>query len=79
MVQAADATYILNVLQGVVPLCEDACDADDDGSISESDSTRVLNYLFLAGAPPPPPFPGCGLDPTADSLGCNTPPNTCNP
>ena len=32
----------------------------------------VLTFLFSAGTPPPAPYPNCGLDPTADQLGCNS-------
>jgi hypothetical protein len=32
---------------------------------------RLLNFLFLGAAAPPPPFPEAGVDPTAkDALGC---------
>lgn len=50
--------------------CESAADADDDGRIAVSDALRILAYLFLGEEPPPPPFPGCGLDPTPDGLSC---------
>ncbi len=50
--------------------CEDAGDSDDDGSLSITDAIGQLYFLFLQGAPPAPPYPGCGLDATEDSLGC---------
>ena len=51
--------------------CADATDSNDDGSFDISDPVYSLAWLFSPGAPPlPPPFPGCGSDPTADALGC---------
>jgi tetratricopeptide (TPR) repeat protein len=53
--------------------CLDAADTDDSGEININDSIRTFNWLFQAAAPPPPPGPeGCGEDPTADPLGCET-------
>jgi hypothetical protein len=32
----------------------------------------LLSFLFLQGAPPPPPWPDCGLDETpGDTLSCD--------
>ncbi|MFQ5655002.1 MAG: hypothetical protein ACE5GW_09760 [Planctomycetota bacterium] len=79
-VQIADAVFILTALFGVgatVP-CADACDGNDDGHLDISDAIRVLVHLFLPGSPPPPPpFPGCGEDPTLDPLDCGDHP-PCN-
>jgi hypothetical protein len=53
------------------PGCRDASDSNDDGQINLSDGVFSLNGLFSGG--PPPPSPGsavCGVDPTADDLGC---------
>ena len=44
----------------------DAADANDDGEISLTDAVFTLNFLFLGQRTPPPPFPGCGEDPTDD-------------
>ncbi|MFN0058638.1 MAG: hypothetical protein ACKVX7_09305 [Planctomycetota bacterium] len=55
----------------VLPLCRDACDANDDGAFDIADPIFALSNLFGAGANPPAPFPGCGIDPTADTLGCS--------
>jgi hypothetical protein len=69
--QVSDAVAILIVLfQGGGLGCLRAGDADDDGGVSLTDAVRVLGHLFLGGEALPPPFPGCGLDATADDLGC---------
>jgi hypothetical protein len=53
------------------PLCLDAADADDDGSIQMGDALHILKHLYVPGSPPPPPpFPDCGYDNTPDSLTC---------
>jgi len=51
--------------------CMDAGDVDDNGEVTMGDGLRALGYYFgdLASAPEPP-FPDCGLDPTADGLDC---------
>ena len=68
-----DGLFVLNyqfVLGSPEPPCFDAADADDSGSFAGLvDGIYLLNYGFVPGSPPPPaPFPGCGLDPTADAL-----------
>jgi len=35
------------------------------------DPIYMLSYLFVGGAPPPPPFIECGADPTEDALDCD--------
>ncbi len=53
--------------------CEDACDANDDGFLDASDVVFILEYLFVAGSPQPPP-PGPlepGVDPNPDALTCD--------
>ncbi len=50
--------------------CDDACDANDDGAKDLADVIYLLDALFVEGPPPPAPYPGCGLDPTSDSLDC---------
>ena len=53
------------------PPCADAADADDDGAVALADVLTILNYLFLDGPPPRPPFPQRGPDPTSgDGLEC---------
>lgn len=52
--------------------CLDAADSNDDGQIDISDGIAILDALFGEGAPPPAPGPNnCGVDPTADNLGCD--------
>jgi len=48
--------------------CADAADANDDGWVDISDAVGILLSLFLGTGPLPPPGPGCGPDPTLDSL-----------
>lgn len=66
-----DAVVVLEYLfSGGPSFCDDANDANDDGQMTVSDPSFLLNYLFLQGPPPPPPFELAGDDPTSDSLGC---------
>ncbi len=66
--------------------CQDAADANDDGRIDLSDAIFTFNYLLQPGKVsgstlfprPGPPYPGCGADPTADSLSCETASVGCN-
>lgn len=59
---------------GAPPLCEDAGDSNDDGTLNVADAIHMLNALFDSGsAQPPLPGPGnCGVDPTVDTLDCDT-------
>ena len=72
----ADAIFLLNAL--FVPgspqtSCEDAADANDDGTLNIGDAVYKLNALFVPGSPQPPaPFPDCGVDPTGDPLECDS-------
>jgi len=51
--------------------CQDAADANDSGEVELTDTILVLSYLFAGNAVIPAPFPGCGLDTTADRLSCD--------
>jgi hypothetical protein len=54
-----------------VARCEDAADVNDDGNLNITDGIYLLQFLFLQGAPPPYPFPFCGMDSVPeDSLSC---------
>ena len=44
-------------------VCFRSADADGNGDLNITDPIFLLNYLFLGGAPPPEPFPECGLSP----------------
>jgi hypothetical protein len=72
-VDGSDPIYINYWLfqGGLAPPCLDAADANDDGRVDLSDSSYLNSYLFMGGPMPPAPFPGCGQDPTSDSLSCN--------
>ena len=50
--------------------CPDAGDTDDSGVLNLTDVMRLLGYLFKGGEPLASPFPGPGVDPTEDGLGC---------
>jgi len=69
----ADAIAMLAYLfeGGNVP-CVSAIDVNDNGSASIGDVVHLLVYLFQGGALPGAPFPACGVDPTPDSLPCDT-------
>lgn len=67
----SDAVTVLMQLFRSAPVrCADASDANDDGAVDIADPIRVLGRLFGGGEPLPPPYPGRGIDPTADDLGC---------
>lgn len=66
-----DPLRILGFLFHGQPLsCASSADFDDDGRIEIADALGLLGHLFLGQAAPPPPYPGCGIDPTPDELGC---------
>ncbi len=50
--------------------CERSADADANGRLEITDAIYILNYLFLGGPEPPPPFPDCGQVPSGDPLPC---------
>ncbi|MEM7231609.1 MAG: hypothetical protein AAF517_05525, partial [Planctomycetota bacterium] len=68
-----DAVLIINVTLGNLPArfaCDDALDANDDGSANISDAIPVLMFMFQRGADLPAPHGVCGQDTTADDLPC---------
>lgn len=71
-VDLSDAVTILGALftGTVLSDCEDVVDTNDDGQINIGDAVSLLGLLFVGGGPLPPPFPGCGPDPTPDELDC---------
>lgn len=62
---------------GVPVDCLSALDLDDSGDLTIGDPILALSFLFSLGADPASPFPGCGLDPTPDGLGCLGPVAAC--
>ena len=73
MLNLADAVTILGYLfSGDSIGCLRSADSNDDSVVDLADAIHVLNYLFTGGAAPPFPFPGCGIDPTPDSLTCES-------
>ena len=52
------------------PPCLKSVDINDDGRINIADAIGLLTYLYRGGSPPASPHPGCGPDPTADTLSC---------
>jgi hypothetical protein len=53
-----------------IPVCPKALDVNDDGRIDIGDGIQLLNFLYLDGQPPQPPYPEAGVDPTPDVLEC---------
>jgi hypothetical protein len=50
------------------PPCEDALDANDDGTVNLSDPVTLTDFISGVSSTLPPPFPDPGLDPTSDDL-----------
>jgi hypothetical protein len=51
--------------------CVEALDANDDFQVNIADPVYLLTYLFAEGPEPPLPFPDGGMDPKAETLGCD--------
>jgi hypothetical protein len=79
----ADGNRKLNVTDGILIIqirigniaarfnCDDILDSNDNGIVELSDAVLVLRYVFMDGAPLPPPFRAqCTTDPTDDALIC---------
>lgn len=64
----ADAVDTLQLLfgGGRANPCPDAVDANDDESLNIADAVWILQFIFTGGPAPPEPYPGCGLDSTAN-------------
>ena len=70
-IDISDAVKILFFLfLGNTVDCQDACDADDLGSVTITDAIFVLQFLFSNGPIPLSPYPEQGKDPTPDALTC---------
>jgi len=69
-----DAITTLNYLfaSGATPPCLKAADCDDSGDLTLGDPIIFLNFMFAGGRAPAPPIPGCGPDPTDDTLTCES-------
>ncbi len=71
LLDISDAVRILlHLFRGAALGCEDAADVDDSEEIDLTDAIGLLNFIFLKGAPPPPPYPQPGADPQGTKLGC---------
>ncbi len=72
-VDLADAISLLVGLfeSGPIP-CDDSSDVDDDGILGIADPIVLLSFLFQGDDQPVGPYPSCGNDPTADTLGCGS-------
>ena len=70
--ELTDAVVVLEFLfqSGAAPSCLAAADSNDDDVIDISDPILLLFSLFGGTVTPAPPYPDCGVDPTAGALGC---------
>ena len=68
----ADPIFIMRFsFQGFAPpVCVSACDFNNDGFVDISDTIYGVTFIFMNGAPPPPPFGDCGPDSVPDDLPC---------
>ncbi len=79
-IDIADAVKVLAYLfgGGATLACRDAADANDDGKVDIADAVKILAHLFAGAGPLPPPFPGCGVDPSSDNMvDCDYPADKC--
>jgi hypothetical protein len=69
----ADAIALLDQLFLARPAgpCAKAGDANDDARLNLTDAVWILLHLH-EGASLPEPLAACGVDPTADDLGCES-------
>jgi hypothetical protein len=66
---SVDLADYVNCTNGPPYMCDDAADVNDDGVLNTLDCDYLLSYI-QGGPAPPPPYPDCGVDPTADALDC---------
>jgi hypothetical protein len=59
-------------LRRAPPPCKDAADANDDGVLDPRDIISLLKHLLGFDPALDAPFPSCGVDPTPDSLKCES-------
>lgn len=73
-INITDAITVLSTLFGTLadPLCPDAIDVDDSGSLDLADAVSLLQHLFDGPSVIPGPWPECGPDVTPPSLPCNS-------
>ena len=74
-VNLTDALTLLRALfagEADVLVCDKSADSDDSGTLTISDALYLLLHLFRGGPAPGAPFETCGVDPTADSLSCDS-------
>ncbi|MFN0059265.1 MAG: beta-propeller fold lactonase family protein [Planctomycetota bacterium] len=71
-INIADAVFALEVLFSGLPAssCADAMDCNDDGALNIADPIALLNYMFSGLGLTLPAPTVCGVDPSADALGC---------
>ncbi len=48
-------------VEGPLRPCLSAADVNGDGGIDAADPIFLLSFIFVGGATPPAPHPGCGL------------------
>jgi hypothetical protein len=69
-----DALVTLRFLfqRGIPPLCRKASDSNDDGRLNVADVIVLLNAIIGGRQLLPPPALDCGVDPTRDTLSCES-------
>lgn len=80
VVDISDALVVIEYLfAGSMVPCPSALDADDNDGVSLGDALQILYFVFdgTGSQPLPPPYPGCGEDPTPGSLTCEPTPGGC--